>query len=573
MSSPVSTSSRRPRSLTLGQKLLVGFLLTSVLTAGLGTFSLNRLGMLDGVVAEMRNDDLPSIIRLSYLHDTLSAFYRAETQLILAHPADPATQEKMATTILMLQQATIKARQDFEPLINPGRERDGFTNIYDKEWPVFQAELDKSVSLIRAGQVDAARDIILNEADKRFVALQDFLKNDGDYNAAHGQASATTTRAVYENAWWLIMISIVSVMAVSVLIAVVLARQISRPIRGMTGTMGQLARRDFSAEVPGLGRGDEIGSMATALQVFKDGMIRAEELAAIQAQERVAKEQRARTLDELVVGFEATIAQMVGLLSAASTELEATARTMSATLEDAGRQSGVVANAARDADHGVQSVAAAAEQLASSIREISQQVSAGAQRTATVAADAQRTDIVVQQLAEASNRVGQIVELISTIAGQTNLLALNATIEAARAGEAGKGFAVVASEVKSLAQQTAKATDGVAEQVTQIRRATEAAVHALAGISAGIGDINTSSMMISAAVEEQGAATGEIARNVQHTADSTRTVTENIQAVSESAHSNGAAATQVLASAGELSRQAESLNYEVAQFIRLVKAA
>ncbi|MCQ8280185.1 methyl-accepting chemotaxis protein, partial [Acetobacteraceae bacterium KSS8] len=187
--------------------------------------------------------------------------------------------------------------------------------------------------------------------------------------------------------------------------------------------------------------------------------------------------------------------------------LEATAKEMSVTVERTGHQSGVVADAARAADDGVQSVAAAAEELSASIREITRQVATGAQQASTVADNAKQTDTVVGQLAEASGRVGQIVELISSIAAQTNLLALNATIEAARAGEAGKGFAVVASEVKSLAQQTAKATEGVGEQVAQIRAATEAAVTALAGIAAGIGDISRSSVMIAAAVEEQGAAT------------------------------------------------------------------
>ncbi len=356
-------------------------------------------------------------------------------------------------------------------------------------------------------------------------------------------------------------------------VLIVIQHGIVRPLRALTEAMRRLAGRDMSVQVVGSGRGDEIGAIAAALQVFKEDMVRANALSAAQDAERAEKAQRAQALDRLIAGFEARIAQMVSLLASASTELEATARAMSTTVEQTGRQSGVVAEAARDADQRVQSVAAATDELTSSIREISQQVAAGAQRAGHVAEDAQRTDVVVQQLADTSGRIGQIVDLISSIASQTNLLALNATIEAARAGEAGRGFAVVASEVKNLAQQTAKATEGVGAQIAQIRQAADAAVGALAGVSAGIEHINQSSSAIAAAVEQQGTATGEIARNVQQTAVSTRTVTDNIVAVSRSARDNGTAATQVLASAGELSQQAEQLNHEVTEFIRLVKAA
>ncbi|MCQ8241660.1 methyl-accepting chemotaxis protein [Rhizosaccharibacter radicis] len=392
------------------------------------------------------------------------------------------------------------------------------------------------------------------------------------YQDAGRNASVAATGRLSGMLTLSIVIGLGSIVA-GIALALVIGRSIVLPVRGLTAVMTRLAGREMAVVVDHTHRKDEVGDMAGAVQVFKDNMIRADELAAAQEAERAAKEQRAQALEQLVNGFEAQIAGMVGMLASASTELEATAKEMSVTVERTGRQSGVVAAAAQAADSGVQSVAAAAEELSASIKEITQQVASGAQQASTVADNAKRTDAVVGQLAEASGRVGQIVELISSIAAQTNLLALNATIEAARAGDAGKGFAVVASEVKSLAQQTAKATEGVGEQVAQIRAATEAAVAALAGIAAGIGDISRSSVMIAAAVEEQGAATGEIARNVQQTAGSTRTVTDNIVDISRAAQNNGAAATQVMASAGELSRQAETLNQEVTQFLRLVKNA
>ena len=284
-------------------------------------------------------------------------------------------------------------------------------------------------------------------------------------------------------------------------------------------------------------------------------------------------EQRSNSIDVLAQGFEAKAGQLVGQVASAATELRTTAECMTGTASEAQHQATNIAAAAEEASVNVQTVAAAAEQLASSITEISRQVAQSAKVAGKAREDARRTDGVVQALSEGAQKIGEVVDLISDIAGQTNLLALNATIEAARAGDAGKGFAVVASEVKSLATQTAKATDDIAHQIAQIQTATKDAVDSIRGIGATIGEISEIAAGIAAAVEEQGSATQEIARNVQQAAAGTQEVSSNIVGVSKGAGDTGAAANQVLGAAGELSKQAEQLRSEVSGFIIGVKAA
>jgi methyl-accepting chemotaxis protein len=365
--------------------------------------------------------------------------------------------------------------------------------------------------------------------------------------------------------------SIVTVLGV--VLASLIGRGIVNPITLLTAAMRRLADRDMTTEIVCLDRRDEIGAMAGSVQVFKENMIKADHLAAAQEAERVAKEQRAGRLDTLLRDFEDKAAGLVGLVSSAATQLEATARSLSATAGQTNEQADTVATAAQGASAGVQTVAASAEELSSSIGEISRQVAHSAKITENAVSDARRTDATVRALAEGAQRIGTVVELIRDIAGQTNLLALNATIEAARAGDAGKGFAVVASEVKGLAGQTAKATEEIAAQIAQLQSETTQAVEAIKGITTVIEEVSSIAAAIASAVEEQGAATNEIARNVQQTAESTQQVTSSIAGVSQGAAGTGAAAEQVLSAAGELSRQAESLSAEVGGFVAAVRAA
>ena len=373
---------------------------------------------------------------------------------------------------------------------------------------------------------------------------------------------------------WVLSLTAV-VLTLCVALSVIVARSgISRPVQQLTTAMRQLASGNLSVDVPGTQRTDELGAMAAAVTIFRTNGLEMQRMQADQETTKQAAQaaQRAK-MSETADAFEAKVGGLASLLSSAATELQATAGSMSSTATQTNQQASSVAAAAEEASSGVQTVASAAEELAASIREISGRVAQSSQITGLAVTDARRTDAIVQALASGAQKIGQVVELISNIAGQTNLLALNATIEAARAGDAGKGFAVVASEVKSLAAQTEKATQDISAQIGQIQAATSEAVTAIRTIGARIEEVSAISMTVASAVEEQGAATAEIARNVQQTAASTQAVTVTIGGVSQAANDTGAAATQVLGAAQELSRQAEELSVQVKHFVGDVRSA
>lgn len=366
-----------------------------------------------------------------------------------------------------------------------------------------------------------------------------------------------------------------SIVAVMIgLLTTLIGRSVVRPVRAMTEFMTGLAAGDLSREVPGAERRDEVGAMASAVQVFKDNLIRTHALEAETAQARLAaEEQRKAGMRQMADGFEQAIGGIVSLVSSSATELQATAQTMTVTATETASQSTTVAAAAEEAASNVNTVAAAAEELGSSVQEIGRRVDGSADLARQAVTEADQAGTLVQALSAAVSRIGDVVGLISTIAGQTNLLALNATIEAARAGGAGKGFAVVASEVKALAEQTAKATNEISGQIAQIQASTEQAVTSIGGITRRIREISGVATSIAAAVEQQGAATQEIVRNVAQAAMGTGEVTSNIAGVAGAAEETGAAASQVLGAASELSRQSKHLTAEVARFLVDVRAA
>ena len=460
----------------------------------------------------------------------------------------------------------------YEDLIDPGEERERFGRI-DALWSHYKSIHEQVMALARSGADVQAIELFRGDARVAFDRVSDLLDQDMLYNKAHGIAAADKGALIYRNTRLLTAIVLVAAAAIASLLGYMLVRSIARPLGRMTGAMRQLAARDLSAVIEGLGRRDEIGAMADAVQVFKDSMIRADGLAAEQAGDRQNKERRAAHLDVLVRGFEGRVGQTVGALAGASSEMETTARAMTAAATQTNQQASAVAAAAHQTSLGVQTVASAAEQLTASIGEITRQVTQSARITERAVDDTRRTDAVVRLLSEGAQKIGVVVELISSIAAQTNLLALHATIEAARAGEAGKGFAVVASEVKSLAQQTAKATGEISAQVGQVQAATIEAVAAIGGISSLIEEVGVIATTIAAAVEQQSAATADIARTIQQTAASTREVTATISGVSQTANDTGVSAGRVLHAATDLSRQAEALSERVGSFASEVRAA
>jgi methyl-accepting chemotaxis protein len=350
---------------------------------------------------------------------------------------------------------------------------------------------------------------------------------------------------------------------------------IARPMRALSRSMLELADGHFEVVLPGFGWKDEIGDVAGAVEVFK---VKAGEKAQIEAeaqrqQERVASERHKSSMNRLADEFEAAVGEIIQTVSSASTELEASAGTLTATAERSQVLTTTVAAASEQASTNVQSVAAATEEMSSSVNEISRQVQNSARMANEAVDQARKTNDRVSELSAAAARIGDVVELINNIAGQTNLLALNATIEAARAGEAGRGFAVVASEVKALAEQTAKATGEIGQQISGIQAATQESVGAIKEISKTIEKLSEISSTIAAAVEEQGAATHEISRNVQQAAQGTQQVSFNISDVQRGASETGSASSQVLSAAQSLAVESTRLKAELSRFLSTLRAA
>ncbi len=463
-----------------------------------------------------------------------------------------------------------RIESDIDQIGNPERLAKAMKDAVDGYFGVTAAKIDKEMQAARgdgkyAVSSEQWADLIV-PAVQRFFAVRDAALTE----AAEGATASRGAALIMLTLGGLAVLALLGVLAG---VTVMLRRRVITPLANLTEVVGDLASGRHDVTIPTIDRADEIGAMAGSLQVFKEALIAkkaADEAAAVEAD---AKIQRGQRVDRITRDFEAMIGEIVEIVSSASTELEASAGTLTATADRSEELTTKVAAASEEASTNVQSVASATEEMASSVNEISRQVQDSARIASEAVEQAQKTNDRVSELAKAAARIGDVVELINTIAGQTNLLALNATIEAARAGEAGRGFAVVASEVKALAEQTAKATGEISQQISGIQAATHESVGAIKEIGGTIGRMSEIASAIAAAVEQQGAATQEIARNVQQAAHGTQQVSTNIADVQRGASETGSASSQVLTAAKSLSGESSRLKREVGKFLGSVRAA
>nr|WP_281414998.1 methyl-accepting chemotaxis protein [Azospirillum picis] len=441
-----------------------------------------------------------------------------------------------------------------------------------------QGEVVASLARVReqavGGKSDGARSIFRNElraSERAASTLTDPIIERG----AEEVDRLTENLSQVEASVWT---SALSFGGLGILVGVVgswlvARRGISGPLDRLTAAMKDLSQKHYAIDLSDAGRTDEVGAMAKAVTVFRDAMQTADRLEAERLLTQEARERRAAEIERLIAGFEVEVGDIMRSVSEAASTLDTTAQSMGSVAERTDIRASAAAEAAEEASTNVQTVAAAAEELAISIQEISGQVHRSTEITTRAGAEAEQANRQVEGLVEQARRIGEIVDMIAGIASQTNLLALNATIEAARAGEAGKGFAVVASEVKHLATQTAKATEDISAQIASMQGATDGAALAIADIGGTIGSIREVASSIAAAIEEQGAATAEISRNVQAAADGTRSVTSNILGVSQAVSQTGAAASELKGASGDLAGQSTHLRREVERFLSGIRAA
>jgi methyl-accepting chemotaxis protein len=508
------------------------------------------------------NDSLPLALALAELDKSIQGVRVANWRFLATR--DPKGAETFAAAVKQADAAIDTMQESDLPLdvlsaLDPIKQA---LAAYAGSFGKVAAALTRSDALFAAEMAPKIESIQATVA-----AAQATLQSDFAAARDSSEETVASTIAVQQ-------VMAVAALLLGALLAVLIGRGIAGPIRRITGVLMALAGGNRSVAIPYVERRDEVGDNARAAQAFKDNL---ERIAQVEADRRESEEhaetERKATMQRLAGEFERAVGHIVETVSSASTELEGAAGTLTRTAETTRQLSTAVAAASGQASSNVQSVASAADQMTSSVHEISRQVQESSRIAGEAVKQAERTDSRIGELSQAAQRIGDVVKLITAIAEQTNLLALNATIEAARAGDAGKGFAVVAQEVKALAAQTAKATGDIASQIAGMQSATHESVAAIKEIGGTIGRIAEIAASIAAAMEEQGAATAEIARNVQQASHGTAEVAKNIVDVEHGAGETGSASAQVLSAAQSLSGESGRLKVEVARFVETVRAA
>jgi methyl-accepting chemotaxis protein len=560
-------------SLSIRAKITTVLAFLLIAMTGMGVLAVRKMQAINANAVDIQTSWLPSVKALGDLRAGVINY----RNVIRAHLLAETLEEKLATEKALegVVERNNKIRSVYEPLITSPEER-AIYREWGVNWDDYKKGTQQVMALSRASVGKIPHDASeLNTKTVNPIGIKSdaLLDKDIELNTKGAAAAGADASASYDAAYMMIVTILVASAVLGIGIGIYLVKDVSSGIASIVKPMQALGAGDLTAVVPHQGMKTEIGSMGDALQVFKQALIdkrAADEAAMVDAD---AKIERGRRVDSITRDFEAMIGEIVDTVSSASTELEASAGTLTATAERSQQLTTMVAAASEEASTNVQSVASATEEMASSVNEISRQVQESATIAGQAVDQARKTNDRVGELAKAASRIGDVVELINTIAGQTNLLALNATIEAARAGEAGRGFAVVASEVKALAEQTAKATGEISMQISGIQAATQESVSAIKEIGDTIGRMSEISSTIASAVEEQGAATQEISRNVQQAAQGTMEVSSNITDVQRGASETGSASSQVLSAAQSLSSDSNRLKSEVGKFLSAVRAA
>ena len=552
----------------LAPKLLFSVVLLSVLASSLAIVGYASLGAVYGGVLDLQTSMARAQAAARATANMLSFARDVEYLPLTLTPEQRQAYEAAAVDELKGLQSEL---DELEKIAIAADGRKNLVDIraaLDRYRPVYAKVLQQS----RAADLDGATKTAFDGAEAT-TAMRISLKDMQDRNEKAATAAQQSALQTFGSARLnMVLLASLGILLVGSFTVGLVLFGVVRPLTRMAQAMTRVAAGDLDTIVPAIGQKDEVGELAKALESFKVAAHDNRRLQAetAEATQRAAAERRTAML-VLADTFERNIGGVVTSVAASATEMQRSAESLSGIAEQSQRRTTSVAAASEQASASVQNVAGGAEELASSIGEISRRVSDSSQMAEQAVRDARRSDAIVGSLATAAGKIGDVVKLISNIASQTNLLALNATIEAARAGEAGKGFAVVASEVKALANQTASATDEIAGQVAAIQGCTNEAVAAIRDIGTTIARISEISSAIAAAVEEQGAATQEIARNVQQAASGASDVSSNISSVMEAASETGAAAGQVLSAAAELAEQSASLSTEVDQFLHAVR--
>jgi len=550
---------------------LLGILcLLIVLLTGQAWMALSRAAAINANAEDLATNWLPATKALGDVKYWAARIRVAGSRLIMT---TDASERKTTEAQLALYHANLlKAAKVYEPTMVSAEER-ALWGRFQEKWRLYQAEQDR---ILRIASTDTSKAVteFNGPGSASFTEAQNAIDADVAFNERGAADAVTEARGTYANAKLFTFSLAGFALVVGLISACFVLIRITTPLQRLNGTMRTLADGKLETDVVYTSRNDEIGDMAKALLVFKENGLRARQMEEQhKASEQAEARRRKQDMDRLADEFEHAVGEIVDAVASASTELEASASTLTGSATRAQEVTTTVAAASEQASANVQSVASATEELSTSVNEIGRQVQESARMASEAVGQARNTMNQVGELSRASTRIGDVVELINTIAGQTNLLALNATIEAARAGDAGRGFAVVASEVKALAEQTARATGEIGQQITSIQAATQESVTAIRGIGSTIERLSEISSTIAAAVEEQGAATQEIARNVQQASQGTQQVSSNIADVQRGATETGGASSQVLSSAQSLSADSNRLKAQVQRFLSTVRAA